>query len=276
MHTADRNPHAEPERASKPARSSRRSLRLAHRFQFPQPVKGSHGEESSLEPYPPSHHRASTATRPVLRLDHLTVVAPTLTHGVAHVRHCLDLDVPFGQRHAYMGTHNHVLQLGDSVYLEIVALDPDGKPPAVARWFGLDHAEAVMDDWDAGRRLRGWVASAESIDHVLAGRNRVFGTKISLPWVEPRFDFSLMHEGRLPLDGAAPSIIDRRGMRRSMATMADLGARLRTFSLAHPNPAGIAALYEEFAIDRAPTIGPGCDLRYRAQIETPAGIRELY
>ena len=35
------------------------------------------------------------------------------------------IDVPFGQRHGYMGTHNHLLQLGETVYLEIVALDPD-------------------------------------------------------------------------------------------------------------------------------------------------------
>ena len=61
-----------------------------------------------------------------LRLDHLTVIAPTLSEGVAHVRHCLDLDVPFGTRHDYMGTHNHRLQLGNSVYLEIIALDFGG------------------------------------------------------------------------------------------------------------------------------------------------------
>ena len=60
----------------------------------------------------------------MLKLDHITVIAPSLAEGVSHVRTCLDLDVPFGQRHAYMGTHNHLLQLGDTVYLEIVALDP--------------------------------------------------------------------------------------------------------------------------------------------------------
>ena len=62
----------------------------------------------------------------MLKLDHLTVIAPTLTEGVSHVQNCLDLDVPFGTRHDYMGTHNHRLQLGNSVYLEIVALDPEG------------------------------------------------------------------------------------------------------------------------------------------------------
>lgn len=81
----------------------------------------------------------------MLQLDHITVVAPALAEGVAHVRDCLDLDVPFGTRHGYMGTHNHRLQLGSNVYLEIVALDPDGMTPGRARWFGLDDQDKRSD-----------------------------------------------------------------------------------------------------------------------------------
>jgi hypothetical protein len=212
----------------------------------------------------------------VLRLDHLTIVAPTLAEGVAHVRSCIDLDVPFGQRHAYMGTHNHLLQLGDSVYLEIVAIDPQGERPACARWFGLDDQGAVRADWDAGRRLRGWVARAEAIDRVLAGREHVFGRKVSLPWAEPSFEFAIRDDGSLPLDGAAPCIIDRRGVPRSMAAMADLGARLRFFRLEHPDAAAIVAFYRSVAIDRPAVVVAGSRVHYRAQIETPGGVKELF
>ncbi len=212
----------------------------------------------------------------MLTLDHLTVIAPTLAEGVAHVRACIGIDVPFGQRHAYMGTHNHLLQLGGTVYLEIVALDPAGTPPGRARWFGLDDQNAVKADWDAGRRLRGWVARTDAIDAVLAGREHVFGRKISLPWREPTFDFAIPDDGSLPLDGAAPSLIDRRGKTRTMSTIADLGARLRSFSLLHPDADAIAQLYGELCIDRPPTVVQGDSLRYRAQIDTPAGMRELF
>jgi hypothetical protein len=212
----------------------------------------------------------------MLRLDHLTVIAPTLDEGVAHVRRCLDLDVPFGQRHGYMGTHNHLLQLGGSVYLEIVALAPDGVPPGRPRWFGLDDQRQVRADWDAGRRLRGWVARTDAIDAVLAGRAGIFGRKVSLPWSEPSFEFAIPDDGTLPLDGAAPSLIDRRGKPRSMAAMADLGARLRTFALEHPDPAAVSDLYRDLGIDRPPTVAPGRTLRYRAEIDTPGGVRNLY
>lgn len=211
----------------------------------------------------------------MLKLDHLTVIAPTLAEGVSHVRACLDLDVPFGQHHRYMGTHNHLLQLEDSVYLEIVALDPRGDRPARARWFGLDDQKKVRVDWDEGRRLRGFVARTDVIDIVLAGREHIFGRKIALPMADPSFDFAIPDDGSLPLDGAAPSIIDRRGRPRSMATIADLGARLRSFSLEHPDPAAVLALYRELNIDRPPGIFQGSALCYRAQIETPAGIKEL-
>jgi len=211
----------------------------------------------------------------MLSLDHLTVVAPTLAEGVAHVRACLDLDVPFGQRHAYMGSHNHLLRLGGSVYLEIVARDPDAPGPGRRRWFGLDDAKRVRAAWEEGRRLRGWVARTDGIDSVLAGRAAVFGRKVALPPADPVFDFAIPDDGSLPLDGAAPSIIDRRGRPRALAAIADLHARLMSFTLEHPDPAAVSALYAELAIDRPPAVVPGAGPRYRAQIETPAGLREL-
>jgi hypothetical protein len=211
----------------------------------------------------------------MLKLDHLTVIAPSLIAGVEHVRNCLDLDVPFGQRHAYMGTCNHLLQLGDAVYLEIVAIDPEADAPNRRRWFGLDDQAKVRSDWEDGRRLRGWVARTHAIDAIIATDGDIFGEKVSLPPLNSSFDFAIPKDGSLPLDGAAPSIIDRRGKPRAMNTIADLGARLKSFTLDHPDPDGIKALYAALAVDRPPEIMDGPSLRYRAQIETPAGLKEL-
>jgi len=213
--------------------------------------------------------------REMLKLDHITVTAPNLAEGVLHVRNCLDLDVPFGQRHAYMGTHNHLLQLGDTVYLEIVALDPEADAPGRPRWFGLGDQNKVRRDWDEGRRLRGWVARTDAIAAIIAAHGGIFGEKVPLPTVNSSFDFAIPKDGSLPLDGAAPSIIDRRGRPRSMATIVDLGARLKSFTLEHPDAAAVEALYRTLRVDRPPAIEKGAQVRYRAQIETPAGPREL-
>ena len=43
-----------------------------------------------------------------------------------------------GGEHPRMGTHNLLLRLGDSVFLEVLSPNPDAPPPSRPRWFGLD------------------------------------------------------------------------------------------------------------------------------------------
>lgn len=212
----------------------------------------------------------------MLQLDHITVIAPTLAEGVAHVRACLDLDVPFGRQHPYMGTHNHLLRLGDAVYLEIVALDPGAPPPGRPRWFGLDDQTAVRKAWDDGLRLRGWVARVADIDAVLPRHEDVLGRKVRLATPDAHFFFAIPADGSLPGGGVAPSVIDRVGRPPPVAAMADAGARLRDLVIEHPQSDQVAALYERLGVDHPPLIQRGDRLRYRALIDTPGGFRELY
>lgn len=211
----------------------------------------------------------------MLHLDHITIIAPTLEEGAEHVRNCLDIEVPFGTRHLYMGTHNHRLQLGDRIYLEIVALDPKGTAPGRARWFGLDDQRSVRKDWESGRRLRGWVANISSFRNLPPAHRSIFGEETALPVDTPGFSFSIPQDGSLPLDGAAPSLIDHWGNPTAMADIPDLGARLRAFSLEHPEPEAIGSLYRDLQIGRQPSIAKGAQMRYEAMIETAAGMRTL-
>jgi hypothetical protein len=60
-----------------------------------------------------------------------------------------------------------------------------------------------------------------------------------------------------------------------MASIPDLGARLRSLTLEHPDPAAIEALYRELSIGGPPRIIQAPEVRYRALIETPTGLKEL-
>lgn len=211
----------------------------------------------------------------MLRLDHITVIAPGLAEGVAHVRSCLGIEVPFGREHPDMGTHNHLLRLGESVYLEIIAVNADAPRPDRVRWFGLDDQAAVRADWDSGRCLRGWVARTSDIDTVLARHETVLGRKVPFTSANGGFCFAIPDDGALPFDGAAPSVIDRLGKPPSVAAMADVGARLQSVILEHPEPARVIALYRSLGIADPPVVTSGSRLRYRALIETPHGLREL-
>jgi hypothetical protein len=45
--------------------------------------------------------------------------------------------------------------------------------------------------------------------------------------------------------------------------------------LEHPDPTAVEVRYREQTVDRPPVIVHGPKLRYRAQIETPTGPKEL-
>lgn len=211
----------------------------------------------------------------MLKFDNITVITPTLIEGVSHFQNCLGLEVPFGTRHEYMVTHNHRLQLGKSVSLAIVELDPNGVSPSRVRWFGLDNQETVRSNWNESRRLRGWVASTGSKKAFVSTRCAIFGDEVPLPVANPAFAFSIPEDGSLPLDGVAPSLIDHRSDPNSMTEIPSLVACLRSLTLKHPDPAAIETLYRELSIDHPPAIVQGSKVRYRAKIETSAGLKEL-
>lgn len=218
----------------------------------------------------------SRGARQMLRFDHLTVIAPSLVEGVEHVRACLDLDIPMGGAHPEMGTHNHVLRVGDDTYLEVIAVDPAAPAPAGPRWFGLGDAASVRAHWERGERLRGWVARTDGMDAVLAAHGELFGGWTTVSRGGQISRFSLLSDGALPMGGALPSVIDRGGRPSPVPGMPDLGARLLDVTLEHPSPEEIAALYARVGIDQPPRVQAGLVLRYHARIETASGVRTLH
>jgi hypothetical protein len=213
----------------------------------------------------------------MLTLDHLTLIAPSLEEGAAHVHACLGIDLPAGREHPDMGTHNRLLRLGDDVYLEVIALNRAAPPPAQARWFGLDDQGAVREAWNRGHRLRGWVARTQQMDAVLAHHGHLLGRKTQLSaGAAPPYFFAIPPGGTLPLAGLAPSVIDRGQRPPPIASMPDLGARLAGFTIEHPEPDMVLALYASLGIENAPHVEKGDRLHYRAEIRTPAGIKALY
>ena len=116
----------------------------------------------------------------MLTLDHLVIVAPDLAAGVAHVRDGLGVDMPEGGRHREMATRNHLLRLGPATFLEVIAVDATAAPPGRPRWFGLDDGVRVRADWEAGRRLRGWVARTGDLDGLLGRHPGLFGDALAV------------------------------------------------------------------------------------------------
>ncbi|SDM20332.1 Glyoxalase-like domain-containing protein [Methylobacterium phyllostachyos] len=211
----------------------------------------------------------------MLTLDHLVVVAPDLAEGVAHVHDCLGLAMPEGGHHRQMGTRNHLLRLGDAIFLEVIAVDPEAPASPHARWFGLSDPTKVRADWDSGRRLRGFVVRTDDLDGVLAAHPDLLGQAATMTRGALSWRFGLRPDGAWLADGAAPCVMAWGQSGNPARTMPDLGAQLDALVLTHPDPDAARQLHTALGLAEPPEIIQGDGPRWTARITTPSGSRTL-
>lgn len=192
------------------------------------------------------------------------------------MRDCLGIEPLFGGTHPEMATHNMLLRLGDDIFVEVIAVEPDVEVPVGPQWFGLRELEAVRRDWQEGRRLRTWVARTDEFDAALLRHGDLLGRKTRVSRGERCWFFSVRPDGSLAESGVVPSIIDW-GVRGSPAPrMPNLGARMLEFVIEHPDPIWVSNLYRGLKLINAPKVRGGSEFRYSAKIQTAGGERELW
>ncbi len=89
-----------------------------------------------------------------LTIDHLVYAVPDLTAAMKDIETAWGVRPVFGGQHA-TGTHNALLALGPTTYLEIIALDPAQHDPSHA-YFGLTVPPAAPS-------LRTWAARTPDV-----------------------------------------------------------------------------------------------------------------
>jgi hypothetical protein len=202
-------------------------------------------------------------------LDHIVVVAQSLSSGAALVEQSLGFLPGSGRKHPHMGTHNLLLSLGPTVYLEVVAIDPDAPPVARPRWFGLDDLQA-----EAAARLGAWVATTDDIH---AHTSPALGVVEQMEREGLTWQMTSTADGQPPLSGAAPLLIQRATHVHLASRLADVGLRLRCLRIQHPRPDDVAQVLAHMALADAPRVAltQGAVVVLVAEIETPAGVRWL-
>ncbi len=206
-------------------------------------------------------------------IDHLVVVAPNLTTGTRFVENALGVRLRQGGKHPRMGTHNRLLSLGDSTYLEVIAPDPAAPRPDRPRWFGLDQLVS-----DSPPRLGAWVVRADDIHASSADCASVVGciepmSRGALSWL-----ITVPSDGALPLGGAAPALIEWRSEPHPARTLDDAGCALVELEIFHPDPRRVESVLTAIDLESAPRIQP---LRATAEpylvahFQTLAGRRTL-
>ena len=203
----------------------------------------------------------------MLKLDHLALTGKTLEEAVAHCEDVLGITLAAGGRHEAFGTHNRLLGLGD-VYLEAIAIDPDGAAPSQPRWFD-------MDNFSGPPRLRNWICATDDLAAALEcappGTGRIWDLRRDdLTW-----QMAVPEDGKLPFDGAFPALIAWGSTTPPPARLPDVGCRLVQLEVAHPEADALRTILEGRLDDRRVTIVNGFEKALRAIIATPHGNRVL-
>jgi hypothetical protein len=210
-------------------------------------------------------------------LDHITVAAHTLAQGLAYLRDALGIDLPAGGAHPRMATHNHLLRLGDSVFLELIAIDPAAPAPVRPRWFQLDDPE-LQAQLAIAPRLLTWVVRPRDIAETFLASHARLGALEPMQRGDLRWLISFPNDGTLPQGGMIPSLIRWPHGPHPASRMADLGCSLERFEAVHPDPAGYRRDLASIGADRLLAISEapaGTRPQLVAHLRTPSGPRVL-
>lgn len=210
---------------------------------------------------------------PRCEIDHIIITAPSLEIGGAYVFERLGVHPQKGGEHARMGTHNLLLSLGKSAYLEVIAINPAAPKPATPRWFGLDDLAA-----NAPARLHTWAARTANLSTTVQAS------------AEPMYPIVPMSRGALnwlitsPQDKAAthggltPTLIEWQTEAHPASTLPDSGLVLTQLEFFTDDPARVERQMKALGLEAgwsASALNAGEPPKLRAQIQTSEGMRVL-
>ena len=187
------------------------------------------------------------------------------------------MDMPYGGVHTRMGTHNHLMQIGDDIFLEVIAINPDMKSPGSPRWFGLDDPY-VRRQINTRPALLTWVVNTENIHQLLGQSIFSFGKAQQICRGNLSWYFGLPADGRLLAGGMLPYVIEWQSDFHPSKNMSDIGCRFQHLEIYHSNPTWFQSILtsigaENLAVIHAlPENGAPYLLAY---IDTPCGVKAL-
>jgi hypothetical protein len=202
--------------------------------------------------------------------DHLIVAAATLEQGEDRLEALLGARPQRGGKHVAMGTHNSVLKLGPQIYLEVIAVDPEGAAPARPRWFDLD-TKAMRASLERGPRLIHWAARTDDIDAARQAYPVELGPALPMERGPFRWRITIPEDGHLPGEGLVPTLIEWPDARHPSDALPESGLRLAALAGAHPEPATIRAALAALSLDEAIKVTYAKTPRLAALLQTPRG-----
>ena len=206
-------------------------------------------------------------------IDHIVITAPSLPAGAEYVRQSLGVAPQIGGEHQQMGTHNMLLRVGESMYLEVIAVNPNAPRPNRRRWFELDHANAGSKPG-----LATWVARTNDIHSAVLEARFQLGEIESMSRGHFNWLITIPADGRLPFQGIGPSLIQWLNEPHPADNLQDSGCSLIRLEGFHPDARKIADMLKSIGFEGVFSVYPLLAQKQPylvAHFQTPWGVRHL-
>ena len=202
----------------------------------------------------------------MLHLDHILYAVPNLKKGIEDFEKLTGVRPTYGGKHTNLGTHNALLSLGEEVYFELIAPDPDQSIPFENILFDIGKIKVP--------KIITWAVRLTNISEL--------GAKIQLSGIE---DGKRIKEDGTSLkwktagitefadnSGIVPFVIQWASTPHPART-SPRGCKLLQFSAGHPSPNKFTKLLSELSFSFK--IVESQSFQLKVKINSPKGVIEI-
>lgn len=202
------------------------------------------------------------------RIDHLIYASPDLEDGVREIEERFGVRAEGGGKHVGHGTHNKLLALGPTTYLEIIAPDPAQPEPLDPRPYGVDGIKR--------NGLVGWALACDNLDTSIEAARAagydpgevIDGHRLTASGTMLRWRVT----SNARTAGVIPFLINW-GDATHPAESARPGLQLESMHIEHPDPQSIASWLR--ALGAGVEVRPGARAALVADLSGPTGVGQL-
>lgn len=200
-------------------------------------------------------------------IDHLVITAPDLESGSNYIFQQLGVKPQPGGEHERMGTHNRLLKLGDSLYLEVIAVNPQSLPVGRPRWFELDELPA-----DAKPKLATWIVRTNDIQAAVKASPVSLGAIESMSRGDLNWLITIPEDGVMPLNGMMPTLLQWQTAVHPASRLMESGCSLIALEIFHPQSSLLSDFLKAIDFSGAVITKPSDTFRIVARIQTANGV----
>ena len=185
-------------------------------------------------------------------IDHLVIGAAELDKATKQIQDFIKAEFLAGGKHPLMATHNRLIKLQHSLYMEIIAADPSASlpknPTRKNRWFSLD-AGATQKRLSRAPQPLCWVVAVNDIEQTSMHCGYNPGNVIEMTRGNLKWKITVSENGDLPESGVLPILIEWPHGKHPTKTMPESNIFFEELALFHPHPSEIKHILSKLNIN---------------------------